>query len=114
MKSFKKVDGIDLPKNQAILFNFIQSGRNDFIKAFPQRKRKNRTVKQVLFFASWFNRQLKRIQKRNLLMDIPFIYHINGSFIWANPGVRGSKSNFQALTLHDAQMELKSEINKIL
>jgi len=114
MKSFKKIDGIDLPKNQAILFDFIQSGSNDFIKAYPQLKRKNRTVKTPLFFASWFNRQLKRIQKRNLLMDIPFVYHVGGSFIWANPGVRGSKSNFQALTLHDANMEFKAEQNKII
>lgn len=107
--------GIEIPKNQAALIKFLQSGSNDFQNAYSLSGKKVRSVKPLKFYASWFNRQLKRLQKRNVFLDIPFVYMIStGGFIWQNPGVRGSKANFQALTLQDAHMELKSEINKII
>lgn len=113
MKS-RKYQGIDVPKNQAAIIDFIQSGSNEFQKAYALSGKKNKGIKLVLFYASWFNRQLKRLHKRNLFMDIPYVYHVKDGFIWMNPGVNGSKANFQALTLQDANMELKAEQAKII
>jgi hypothetical protein len=107
--------GIEISQRQGKLIDFIQKGNNRFWDAFTQIKKRNTKIKSIRFFASWFNRTLKQLQNKNLFMEIPYVYIlIDGNFIWENPGVKGSKSNFQALTLHDGQMEIKSQINKIL
>lgn len=115
MKAKRKYQGIEISQRQGKLINFIQKGNNQFWTAFTQVKKRNVKVKSVEFCASWFNRTLKQLQKKNLFMEIPYVYLMpDGNCIWENPGVKGSKANYQALTLHDAQMELKSKINKIL
>lgn len=116
MKAYKIYQGIDLPKNQSDIVDFIQTGSNNFWEAYyVSKNRKKRIGKPTIQIASWFNRQLKRIHVRGILKEIPYVLHApNGVFIWANPGINASKANFECLTLHDAQMELKSELNKII
>ncbi|MHA1420319.1 MAG: hypothetical protein ACTSPO_15500 [Candidatus Heimdallarchaeaceae archaeon] len=116
MKIFKTYQGVDLPKNQAYIIDFLQKGSNNWWEAYymnPQRKpRKDRPIWTI---ASWFNRHLSRIHKKGLLKEVPFVYGDGrGNFIWSNPGINASRANFQALTLHNANMELKSEQNKII
>lgn len=117
MKSFRTYQGVRLSKNQADLVAFIETGSNDFTSAYfwyKYRKVKN-GIKPTIQIASWFNRQLKRIKAKGILKEIPFVIHANGDcFIWANPGVNASKANYECHTLHDAQMELKSELNKVI
>lgn len=70
---------------------------------------------------SWFNSGLKALHSKGLFLEIPFIYRSSVNFagswygyVWSNPGVNGSKANYQAFTLHDAQMEQHREMNKII
>lgn len=116
MKEFRNYQGVSLPKNQADFVDFIETGSNSFWEVYYFYKfRKKRIGKPTIQIASWFNRQLKRIHKRGILKEIPFVYSDGlGNFIWANPGVNASKANFECLTLHDATMEMRSEQNKIL
>jgi len=116
MKCFKKYQGIELSKNQCDFVDFIQTGSNDFWEAYYIWKlRKKRVGKPTIQIASWFNRILAQIHKKGLLKEIPFVLHsANDVFIWANPGINASKANFECLTLHDAQMEMKLEMNKII
>lgn len=116
MKPTYKYNGVIVSKRDYELIRFIQTGSNNFTEAyFIYENRKIKTVsKSVQFYASWFNRTLKRIHTKNLLKEIPFVYKIAGGWVWANPGINASKANFECLTLHDAVMELKSEMNKII
>lgn len=107
--------GVAISKRQGKLIDFLQKGNNRFWEAFSQQKTRKQKVKDQRFYASWFNRTLKQLQKKELFADIPYVYLVgDGSFIWSNPGIKGSKANFQALTLHTANIELKSQINKII
>jgi len=78
------------------------------------KNRKVHTDYDIKFYASWVNQTLKNLHKKELLQEIPFVYKIAGGYIWSNPGINTSKANFECHTLHDAQMELKSEISKII
>lgn len=110
-----KYNGVEISKREYELIQFIQKGGNNFTEAYYiYKNRKPRKSYDVQFFASWFNRTLKRIQKKGLLKEIPFVYKIAGGYVWGNPGINASKANFECHTLHDAQMEMKSEQNKIL
>jgi hypothetical protein len=103
--------GLEIPKNQMAIIRFLQSGSNDITKAYSMSNKKVQGVKSYIFYASWFNNQLKRLHARGLFFEIPYVYK---GIMWINPGVNGSKANFQAITLHDANMEFKRELNKIV
>lgn len=110
-----KYNGVEVSKRDYELIQFIQTGSNDFVDAYyVYENRKIRKSFEQVFYASWFNRTLKRIQKKGLLKEIPYVYRMGGGFVWQNPGINASKANFECLTLHDAQMELKKEMNKII
>lgn len=106
--------GVQISQRQGKLVDFLQKGNNRFWEAFSQVKKKNVSIKSEQFYASWFNRTLKQLQSKGLFLDIPFAYKVEGGYIWANPGVKGSKSNFQATIFHDAEMKFKSLLNKII
>jgi len=108
-----KFNGVEISKRQNAFIRFIEKGTNDFVQAYTETERKI-TSRDIRFYASWFNTTLKLLHKKNLLFDIPYVYRMGGGWVWNNPGIRGNKANFECLTLQDAQMELKAEINKII
>lgn len=115
MKKKRLYQGVEISNRQGKVIDFLQKGNNNFWEAFSQVKHKNVKIKSIEFCASWFNRTLKQLNKKGLFLDMPFVYLLeNGDYIWSNPGIKGSKANFTALTLQDAKMELKAEINKII
>lgn len=108
-------NGVNVSKRDYELVQFIQTGSNEFTQAYYiYEKRKLRSNYDIKFYASWFNRTLKKIHRKGLLEEIPFVYKMGNGWVWSNPGINASKANFECVTLHDAQMELKAEINKIL
>ena len=109
-------NGVSISKRDYELMQFIQTGSNNFTEAYfvYENRKTNKIRYDTRFYASWFNRTLKRIQKKGLLREIPFVYKMGNGWVWANPGINASKANFECLTLHDAQMEMKAEINKII
>ena len=106
MNTIYKFNGVEISKRQNAFIRFIQKGTNDFVQAFSETERKP-TSRDIRFYASWFNRTLKQLQGKSLLFDIPYVYRMGNGWVWSNPGIRGNKANFECLTLHDAQMELK-------
>lgn len=108
-------NGVNISKRDYELIQFIQTGSNELPRAYWISEHRKPRFGDLRFYASWFNRSLKRIQNKGLLKEIPFAYRANGDcWVWANPGINASKANFECVTLHDAQMELKSEMNKII
>jgi hypothetical protein len=115
MKTIYKYNGVEISKRDWKLIQFIQTGNHNFTEAYyVYEKRKPRKNYDVRFFASWFNRTLKNIQRKGILREIPYAYEVAEGWVWLNPGINASKANFQCLTLHDAQMELKAKMNKII
>jgi len=115
MSKTYKYNGVEISKRDWELIQFIQTGSNEFTNAYyVYKNRKPKRNPDLRFFASWFNRTLKRIQKKGLLKEIPYVYEVAEGFIWANPGINASRANFECITLHDAEMELKAETNKII
>ena len=119
MKDYKYkyfYNGVNISKRDYELIQFIQTGSNNFTEAYfvYEHRKIHKIGYDVRFYASWFNRTLKKIHRKGLLQEIPFVYKIAGGYVWENPGINASKANFECVTLHDAQMELKSEISKIL
>lgn len=113
--SIYKYQGVTISKRDYELIQFIQTGSNEFVEAYYiYENRKVRKNMEIIFYASWFNRTLKRIQKKGILKEIPFVYKMAGGYVWANPGINASKANFECHTLHDAQMEQKMEMDKII
>ena len=113
---YRIYQGVQLSKNQTDLVDFIETGSNNFWDCYYRWKFRNKRVgKPTLQIASWFNRRLKQIHAKGILKEIPYVYSDGQNiFIWNNPGINASKANFECVTLHDAEMELKSEVNKIL
>lgn len=114
-----KYHNIDLSKKESELVLFLQTGSNDFWNAYYNYEiRKKRIDRPTLSISSWFNSILKGLHQKKLFTFIPFVLIIRGKhtykFIWANPGINASKANFQALTLHDAYIEHRTELQKIL
>ena len=114
MKVIRKYQSVYLSKRQAEFMQFIETGSNNFWEAYFQCHRKDRIDRHIRFYASWFNRTLKQIQMKGILQDIPYVYIVGKNWIWANPGVKSSKANFQALTLQPDSMNTRSEINRII
>lgn len=118
MKTFQK---IEVSKRELEVIRFLQTGSNNFVEAyFNYSGRKRRMTRPTWTIATWFNKTIKGLHNKQLFLEIPFIYHSTAAawadsngFVWSNPGVNASKANFECFTLHDAQMEMKKEINKI-
>ena len=114
--------GVEVSKKEKEVILFLQTGSNNFVEAyFNYLHRKQRMTRPTWTIATWFNKVIKSLHNKNLFTEVPFIYHStaakwadNNGFVWMNPGVKGSKSNFQALTLHDAEQEFIAEKNKII
>lgn len=115
-----KYQGIDLSKREAEIVLFLQTGSNSFWDAYYNYEtRKKRMDRPTLTIVSWFNSTIKGLHTKKLFTFIPFILKSKGKgsnyqFIWMNPGINASKANYQALTLQDAYIEHKAELNKIL
>jgi hypothetical protein len=87
----RNYQGIKLCKREIELIQFLQSGSNNFKKAFYIYKhRKQRIKTDTKVINSWFNRTLLSLHKKSLMLNIPFIW--NG-IKWMNPGVEASKAN---------------------
>lgn len=110
-----KYNGVEVSKRDYELIQFIQKGTHNFQDAYYiYEKRKPRKSYDIRFFASWFNRTLKNLHKKSVLREIPYVYKMGNGWVWANPGINASKANFECFTLHDAQMEIKKEMSKII
>lgn len=106
---------IELTKKQDEVIAFLETGSNKFWDAYYNYNgRKKRTNRPTLTISSWFNKTIKSMHEKGLFKEIPFVLHYNGLFIWQNPGVNASKANFECLTLHDAAMEEKAALSKII
>lgn len=114
MKQLYIYNGVEVSKRDFELIQFIQTGSNNFQEAYWISQHRKPRFGDMRFYASWFNRTLKNLHKKGILKEIPFVYQVSNGFIWANPGINASKANFECITLHDAEMEMKAERNKIL
>lgn len=110
--------GIELTKREAEVVLFLQTGSNEFWYAYYSYEHRKKVIgRPTLTIATWFNCTIKSLHEKGLFLHIPFVYKINkysSKFIWANPGINASKSNFQAITLHDAYMEMELGKQKII
>lgn len=119
MRTFDK---IIVSKRELEVIRFLQTGSNNFVDSyFNYTGRKQRITRQTWTIATWFNKTIKGLHKKQLFLNIPFIYHSTAAiwadsngFVWSNPGLNGVKANYECFTLHDSQMEMKSERNKII
>ena len=86
----RQYQGVQLSKKESELMEFLQTGSNDFKKAFYIYKhRKVNVESDHRKITSWFNRTLSSLQGKNIALNIPFIWTIK----WSNPGIEASKAN---------------------
>lgn len=113
-----KYQNIEITKKESEVIKFIQTGENSFWNAYYNyESRKKRIDRPTQTISSWFNRVIKSLHDKGLFKDIPFVLYFKAErlkFIWMNPGINASRANYQAITLHDAIMDQKREINKII
>lgn len=116
-----KFQEVEISKRESEVIKFLQTGSNEFYKAFYLYTGRKQNFRNVLPIVTWFNSTIKSLHSKGLFLEIPFVYHTTknwaGSwygYMWANPGINASKANFECFTLHDAVMEHKSEMNKII
>lgn len=115
-------DKIQVCKRELEVIRFLQTGSNNFWDAFYSYNGRKQNFRNVLPIVTWFNSTIKGLHSKGLFLEVPFIYHSTkanfaGSwygYFWLNPGLNGVKANYECFTLHDAQMEMKSEQNKII
>lgn len=113
----RKYQGIEISKKEYELIRFIETGSNNFWDAYynysHRKKRLNRPTETI---KSWFNRAIRALHDRGLLLEIPFVLGGSGGigYIWANPGINASKANFECITIQDQFQESKSEFNTII
>lgn len=108
--------GVEVFSREVDVIEFLHTGSHNFWDAYSYyHDRKKRMDRPTLTIATWFNHAIKTLHEKGLMQHIPFVLHAGkDQFIWRNPGVKGSKANFVALTLQEDKMELANEINKIL
>ena len=95
-----------MSKKESELIQFLQTGSNDFTKAFyiySHRKVNIETDQRKM--TSWFNRTLSRLHKKNIALNIPFIW--NG-IKWSNPGIEASKDNLVIEQITDHLREINA------
>lgn len=118
----RQFDKIPVCKRELEVIRFLQTGSNNFWESFYSYTHRKKNFRNVLPIVTWFNSTIKSLHAKGLFLEVPFIVHstkMNWSnswygYFWMNPGINASKANFECFTLHDAQMEMKSEQNKIL
>lgn len=118
----REFNKIIVSKKEMEVINFLQTGSNEFWKAYYIYTHRKQRFQNVLSIVTWFNSIIKSLHSKEVFLEIPFIIHApkanwTGSwygYYWANPGINASKANFECFTLHDAQMEMKAEQNKII
>ena len=87
----RQYQGVQLSKKESELVQFLQTGSNNFRKAFYIYKhRKVNVESDGRKITSWFNQTLAKLHKKDLCLNIPFIW--NG-IKWSNPGIEASKAN---------------------
>jgi len=95
--------GIKLCKRESELIEFLQTGSNDYTKAFfiYKHRRQYSMMGQVKKITSWFNRTLKGLQDKSIALNIPFVWE---GIKWSNPGIESSKAN---LVVEEKQDQLR-------
>lgn len=117
----RQFDKIPVCKRELEVIRFLQTGSNNFWEAYYIYTQRKQNVRSALSIATWFNSTLKSLHSKGVFLEVPFVVKCTHSWVgtwcgyfWLNPGINASKANFECFTLHDAQMEMKSEQNKIL
>ena len=86
----RQYQGVQLSKKESELIEFLQTGSNDYTKAFYVfENRVRRFEKDYRKIQSWFNCTLKKLQKKDIALNIPFVL----ADMWVNPGIEASKAN---------------------
>jgi hypothetical protein len=117
MRERIKYQGVEICKREEEVIRFIETGSNNFWDSYYNySSRKKRLNRPTLTIKSWFNKTIRGLQDKELLMEIPFV--LGGDkglpYIWANPGLNASKANFECITLQDDFQEQKGQYNKII
>lgn len=119
MRTFNK---IQVCKRELEVIRFIQTGSNNFWESYYIYTQRKQNFRNVLPIITWFNSTIKGLHSKGLFLEVPFVYHsVKANFVgswygyfWLNPGLNGVKANYECFTLHDSQMEMQAERNKIL
>lgn len=112
---------IKLTKKESEWVEWFMKGSNDWHNAYLSysgrglKKRFKGTIKVGSLILStsksWFNKVLGMLHKKDLMLHAPFIWK---DIPWIHPGVEGTKLNYVALSLDDANKEFKAEKAKII
>ena len=88
----RQYQGVQLFKKESELITFLQTGSDNWFKAFYvyKHRKKPGIVTDKRKQRSWFNKTLLRLHIKELMKHIPFIWQ---GFAWRNPGVEASKAN---------------------
>ena len=86
----RQYQGVQLSKKESELIQFLQTGSNFYTKAFYVFEKRVRNIeKDHRKSQSWFNCTLKKLHKKGIALNIPFV--LRG--MWVNPGIEASKAN---------------------
>jgi len=119
----RQFDKIIVCKRELEVIRFIQTGSNDFWQSYYSYTHRKKKFRDVLPIVSWFNSTLKSLHSKNVFLEVPFIVKLSQQhnmigawygYYWINPGINATKANFECLTLQDAVMEQRTELNKII
>lgn len=81
---------VQLSKKESELIEFLQTGSNDYTKAFYVfENRVRRFEKYHRKIQSWFNCTLKKLHTKRIALNIPFVF----GGMWVNPGIEASKAD---------------------
>ena len=87
----RQYQGVQLSKKESELIQFLQTGSNDYKKAFyiyENRKVNIETDQRKI--TSWFNKTLSKLKEKHIALNMPFIWK---GIKWSNPGIEASKAN---------------------
>lgn len=86
----RQYQGVQLSIKESELVEFLQTGSNDYKKAFYVFKNRVRKVENDhRKMQSWFNCTLMKLHKKGIALNIPFVL----ADMWVNPGIEASKAN---------------------
>ena len=108
-------NGIVISKKEQEFIKFLLKGTSVFQEAFfeygARRKNMRRNLRTI---ASWFNKVLEGLKRKELCSEIPFILIHPDGFIWSNPGIRSNRDSYIALTLQEDFQLSDYELKKII
>ena len=118
----RKFDKIQVCKRELEVIRFLQTGSNSFWEAYYGYTQRKRKFADVLPIVTWFNKTIKGLHSKGLFLEVPFVIHSTKmnwdnswyGYYWMNPGLNGVKANYECFTLHDAQLQQRNELNKII